>query len=252
MRRGRCVAVAVLGSAALALSGCGSSGGSSGAAPSASATSTPTQTPNAFAGESAQQILDDALAAAKSASSVRVKGKMTDAGKTIEINLAVGKDSADGTVSIDGGTMSLRRIGNDIYIEADKEFWTAQASAAVAALLDGKWLKAPTSNKDFGEFSNFTSVKALLGGMLTPSGTVTRAPGKDVDGTPTVGLHDADSSGGTSGTMYVSATGKPYPLLIVADKEAGSVSFSDWDAAVTVTPPPAADVVDLSSLTGSG
>lgn len=55
-----------------------------------------------------------------------------------------------------------------------------------------------------------------------------------------------------SGTLYVSATGTPYPVALVAPTGAntGTVTFDHWNEAVTLAAPK--DAIDLSALTGSG
>jgi len=53
------------------------------------------------------------------------------------------------------------------------------------------------------------------------------------------------------GTLYVANADKPYPLLVVPDPGSdsqGRARFSDWDQKVTVSPPPAAQVVDVDKL----
>jgi hypothetical protein len=57
----------------------------------------------------------------------------------------------------------------------------------------------------------------------------------------------AIDKGSKSGTVYVAATGTPYPVAIV-DPLGRSFTFDSWNKPVTLTPPPGA--VDLSKLGG--
>jgi hypothetical protein len=52
------------------------------------------------------------------------------------------------------------------------------------------------------------------------------------------------------GTLYVAATGTPYPIAIVRSKTAnsGAVTFDDWNMSADVTAPK--NAVDLSKLSG--
>ena len=50
-------------------------------------------------GMHADEILAKAADAAKSADSVTIKGDITQGGETIGLNLAIGKDVADGTIT---------------------------------------------------------------------------------------------------------------------------------------------------------
>ena len=53
------------------------------------------------------------------------------------------------------------------------------------------------------------------------------------------------------GTLYVAATGKPFPLQITKEgKESGKVTFSRWDQPVTLTAPSGA--IDISKLQNGG
>ncbi len=60
------------------------------------------------------------------------------------------------------------------------------------------------------------------------------------------------SAGADGGKLYVATTGKPYPLQIIPTdpKESGQVTFSDFGKQVTVSPPPADLVIDVSKLGG--
>jgi hypothetical protein len=78
---------------------------------------------------------------------------------------------------------------------------------------------------------------------------VKRVKGRAVDGQETVRLHDQAAS--DEGTLYVANADKPYPLLVVPDPGSdsqGRARFSDWDEKVTVSAPPAAEVVDVDKL----
>ena len=57
----------------------------------------------------------------------------------------------------------------------------------------------------------------------------------------------ASSDSTKSGTLYVAATGKPYPVS-VAKGSSGSITFDSWNAAVTLNAPP--NAVDISALAG--
>jgi len=57
----------------------------------------------------------------------------------------------------------------------------------------------------------------------------------------------AIDKGSKSGTVYVAATGTPYPVAIV-DPLGRTFAFDSWNKPVTLRPPPGA--VDLSKLSG--
>lgn len=247
------LAAAVVG-AALLLTACGSSGGSTATAPaaSASASPTPTPTPTPFAGQTAEQILATSKKAAVAAKSVHVKGQVTQDGQTMELDMTLAAGGlADGTMKLDGGLLTLRRVGKEAYMQGDKTFWAANGAAEVATLLSGKWIKMPIQQKDFGDFNSMTDLATFVTEGLVPEGTLTRVDGKTVDGVETVGLDDGTKEG--AGVLYISTGTPPYPLL--SEPAAGSTStdriaFTEWDAPVTITAPPADEVIDIAKLGG--
>jgi hypothetical protein len=246
------LAAGVVGTALL-LTACGSSGGSTSTAPTAtSASRSPAPTPTPFAGQTAEQVLAAAKAAAATAKSVHVKGSVTQDGETMTLDMTMAAGGlADGTMTVQGGLLTLRRIGQEAYMQGDKKFWAASGAGEAAALLTGKWIKMPIAQKDFGDFNSFTDLKTFVAEGLTPEGTVTRVAGKPIGGVETVGLSDGTSDG--AGILYISTGTPPYPLL--TEPVAGATStdrmeFSDWDAAVDITAPPADEVVDIAKLAG--
>jgi hypothetical protein len=93
------------------------------------------------------------------------------------------------------------------------------------------------------------SIESVVDELLTPEGKVERAKGRRIGGQRTIGRHDTADSG--EGTLYVADAKRAYPLLALSDpgsESQGRAEFSDWDEKVTVTAPPAAQVVDVDKL----
>lgn len=65
-----------------------------------------------------------------------------------------------------------------------------------------------------------------------------------IDGQPAIGLVDSVNGG----TLYIAATGEPYPLELKGPKGHGEIKFEGWDAPVTVSPPRSS--LDFNKLTG--
>ena len=55
-------------------------------------------------------------------------------------------------------------------------------------------------------------------------------------------IHDTTQGG----SLFVAATGTPYPVALQGGKQQGDITFADWDADETIEAPKGA--VDLSSL----
>jgi hypothetical protein len=118
----------------------------------------------------------------------------------------------------------------------------------VAKLLDGKWLKGSAADPKLENVTEMTSIESVADELLTPEGAVKRVKGRTVDGQQTVGLRDKSDS--DEGTLYVANADKAYPLLVGPDPGSdsqGRARFSNWEK-VTVSAPPAAQVVDVDKL----
>jgi hypothetical protein len=230
--------------AALLLAGCA---GGEVAGSGSPATSSPAD--NGIAGQSADEILAKAKAALQGAGAVRIKGTGGRGADRFGIDMRYGSASAQGTISVAGEPIELRRIGQTVYAKGSREFWTGRVPAPAVELLTGKWMKSPVTGSRLGELASLTDLSKAADGILEPDGTVTKGERKAVAGMPAIALV---SDGADGGKLYVATTGKPYPLLITPTdpKEAGQVTFSDFGKRVTVSPPPADLVIDVSKLGG--
>lgn len=225
----------------LLLAGCGGSSGSSpgassGAGPSASTAASQVQ------GLPADQVLAKAKQALASARSVHftAKGTSTEGDLSFDMRLAAGPDAA-GTIGAAGQQIKLVRIGKDAYLAGNEQFLAGVSGGKAAA---GKWVKVPASTPGLSGLLDITDLSTGMGSVLKPKGTLSLGTPKVVDGKQTVALVDSDPNGG--GTLYVSAEGTPYPLLIepaATSKDKATARFTEFGAPVTVTPPPASDVV---------
>lgn len=223
---------------ALVLSGCGGGSGTK---------------DNGVAALTAKQIVSKSQTAAKAASSVHVKGTVVSQGESVTIDMRLKKGvGAKGTVAVGNSPVEILRIGDAAYLKASKEFWTQVANAAVGAQLADKYVKGSTKDSTFSSFVSFTDLNAMFDSIFDTSSTsLTKVDGKTIGGRKTVGVKDPDPQSG--GILYVATTGKPYPMLIQSDTtsaDKGSVSFDEWDQDVTLTTPPADQVLDISQLGG--
>jgi len=231
---------AVAVSAALLLAGCGGSSASSAASSTAPAS-------NGVADKTADQILAATTAAAKAQTAVHVSGKGTSGGQTMGIDLQLSKGKGGfGSITLAGDTLKIVSDGTTVYFKGDKTFWTNQASAAAAALIGDRWLKAPVTNASFASLAQFADFDTAVGQFIKPDGAITKGEQKSVNGTPAVALVS------TSGSLWVATTGDPLPLQISNGKPGEELTFADWGKAVDVTSqiPAEKDTIDLSKLGG--
>ena len=249
-RRSRAIVAVVAGAAALGLigvAGCG--GGSSG-----STGSTATTAASPLEGLSANAVLERTQKAAGAASSVRIAGQVTTGNQTITLDLRLKAGAgAAGTMGIAGGNVDLIVLDKTIYLKGNEAFYRGVVgdrwNAEIAKLIVGRYLKASTTDANFGSLSVFTDMRSFLGGLLTPQGAVTRVAGTPVGGVATVGLKGGKP--GKEAILLVADAADPLPLRLapVSSPTGDQVTFSEWNGAVELTAPPADQVLDVAALT---
>jgi hypothetical protein len=209
----------------------------------------PSPSDNGVAGQTADEILAKAKAALQGAGAARIKGTGGRGTDRFGIDMRYTGSSAQGTISVAGQPIELRRIGQTVYAKGSREFWTGRVPAPAVELLTGKWLKSPVTGSQLGELASLTDLSEAADGTLEPDGKITKGERKTVAGQPAIALV---SDGPDGGKLYVATAGKPYPLQIVPTdpKESGPVTFSDFGKRITVSPPPAELVIDVSKLGG--
>ncbi|TQK52019.1 hypothetical protein FBY35_2444 [Streptomyces sp. SLBN-118] len=210
-----------------------------------------------FGGLSADQIADKAVAATKSARSIRIAGKVTSGAELLTVDFAVdSKGSCTGKIGMRGGNAELRKVGKVLYIKGDDTFWKASVGAqahGITDLLKGRWMKVPQGSSSAME--GVCDLKAMLADTnkdaLERQG-MTRGPDAAVGGKPVVTLVKK-KPGGETLTMYVAKEGAPYLLRVVkkGGTEPGTLTFSDFNKPVKAVAPPPDQVVDLGSLGSS-
>ncbi len=214
--------------AALALASCGSSSG------------------NGIASKTPTEILALSKQAADSAKSVHVAGSIVSKGSplTLDLFLLAGK-GARGRLSEGGSSFELIEAGGTVYLRGSAAFYRRIGGAAAAQLLNGKWLKAPASTPSFASLGSLTDLRRLIDSTLADHGTLAKGATTSVAGHRVVGLNDTSKGG----TLYVAASGKPYPVQIAkTGTNGGRVTFDRWNAPVSLTPPTGA--VDITQLEG--
>jgi hypothetical protein len=217
---------------AVAIAGCGGSSSSS----------------NGVSSKTPAEILAASKTAAEAASSVHVTGALSSNGAPIALNLSlVSGHGGRGRVSEAGLTFELIVIDNTVYIKGSPAFYGHFGGAAAAQLFQGKWLKASVSSGELASLASITNFDRLLDETLASQGGLVKGATTSVSGVPVVELRDTSKNG----SLYVATTGDPYPIEIVKrGSEAGRVSFTDWNAPVSLSAP--ASAIDLSQLEHSG
>ncbi len=202
---------------------------------------------NGEAEKPAAQVVADAKAAALAAKSVHVAGSITDAGQPLTLDLDLARDKGGkGTMSESGLAFEIIRVGDRAYIRGSDAFLKKFAGAAGAQLLHGKWLQGSATSGDLSALAPLTDIGKLMNGALGGHGKLRNAGETQYKGQKVVAIEDRTKNG----TLYVAATGTPYPVAIVGDKsQAGTVTFDNWNESVSIVAPKGA--IDMSKL-GTG
>ena len=195
--------------------------------------------------KSAAQVVADAQRAAVNASSVHIRGHITDNGTplTIDLTLVKGK-GGKGSLSERGAGFQVIRLGDVIYVKGSAAFLKRFAGAAAASLLHDRWLKAPATSGRLAALSPLTDAEQLFKAALGQHGKLANRGATDFEGRQVVQIEDTTQGG----KLYVAATGDPLPVALRGSAQQGSVDFSDWNADATVEAPKGA--IDLNALGG--
>jgi hypothetical protein len=228
----RASALALVLTAAL-LAGCGSSGKAAKL--------------NDEASKPAAHVLADAKAAATGASSAHVSGSVKSGGTptTLDVSTARGK-GAKGSMSTNGLTFDMVRIGDTLYVRGSDAFYKHFAGTVVARLLHDKWLKGSARHGRLTSLAPLTSLAGLFAVISSQHGKLANDGTTTYNGTKVVAIRDTSDNS----KLYVAATGKPYPVAIVGGKEgqSGAITFDDWNKSVSLSAP--SDAIDISQFGG--
>jgi hypothetical protein len=200
-----------------AISACG--GGSSG---------------NGVASKSPDAIVADALHAIDNVETVHISGTIVQ-GTTrtkLDLRLVSGKGGR-GHVEQGGRSFELEALGNIVYVNGSAAFWQRFVSPAGAARLAGKWLEGPAQGR-FAALKKLTDLRTLMATLLVAPGTLGKGGPTTTNGQSAVVVHIPQ--GNTS--IYVAATGQPYPLQIVqTGPEGGRITLDHINDSVSLAPP---------------
>jgi hypothetical protein len=229
MRTRRYAAAVAAAGLAVLTAGCGGSTGTSGTSGTAAA--------SPLAGLTASQILTRAVADLKAASSVHLSGSVQESSQATTVDLTIGAHACRGTIGVPGqGSLQLLGIGSTVWEKPDSQFLkTAGLTSSQLSLLKGKYLKTTAAGSGLGSLCFLGQFATeLIGGK----GRVTEGKTTTILGQPALQLTDAQQSG----SAYVTISASPEFLRFGSAD--GHMDFTDYDAPLTVTAPPAADTVN--------
>ncbi|WP_028474135.1 hypothetical protein [Nocardioides alkalitolerans] len=251
MRRGARRTVAIAAGAVLAtsmLAACGSDDNGDDAADGESSSTEETEGGSALDDMSAEEIYDAALEATSGSSSVRLVGSIDGDGQAIEMDIALGTDSCDGSMTISGLTIDLLGVDGEYWFRGDDAFWASQSDGtpedqALLDLVSGMWV--PDTE---GEFSEFCNIDSFFGDQDDEDRPTDFAKGDttEVDGQAAQEISWTTSEG--DDVTAAVATEEPYYYLQLEQGDNGTIAFSEFDEDLDVEAPPADEVLDPSQL----
>jgi hypothetical protein len=192
-------------------------------------------TGNGLASRSPAQIVSAAEHAALGAATVHVAGSIVGEGKPISIDmeLVAGKGGM-GRVALGGMSVELIELDKTLYLRGSSSFYARVAGPAIAPALTGRWLEGRAASRALAPLSALTRLGALLRVALARHAALVRAADGTVDGRRALAVEDVAGDA----TLYVAASGTPYPLeLVRRGVRAGTVAFTGWDQPVALAPP---------------
>jgi hypothetical protein len=225
------IAVALL---ALLAAGCGASS----TTPGAPASTAPPGNP--LAALSARQILAKTIADFKAASSVHIAGSERAAGQSFAMDLTIGSGGCAGTVALGGqGSVVLLRIGSTLWLKPDDQFWKSFLATAPADLpaLEGKYVRLSPKGPATSSFGAFCSLSQLAGQVGGAENHLVKGQTTTIGGQPALQLKDTRQTG--SAYVTISAS----PEFLQTGDTGGHVDFTDYNAPLALTAPPASQTV---------
>jgi hypothetical protein len=208
---------------------------------------------------SAKKIESRALKAVDGANAVRLSGSVVTKGGTyrLDMRLKQGEDGGGiGQVSTKGSTFELLRVGDDLYLKADANFWASQKSGEpsksdkeAASKLDDKYVKVPSGDPAYKQLSGFTDMDLLLDGLFALQGKLATGDRGTVGGVRTIRI---SAGGGNGGALDVSLEGTPYPLRLQRAGGAGVLELADWNKDFTLRAPSKDHIVDYGKQITAG
>ena len=248
---GRRLAAAALGGAAIlgVTTACSSSGTSAAAGSTAGSTSSATASASAKAAPldalTADQIASRATADLKVVKSVHVSGSVQSSGQNIALNLTLGTKGCTGTMAIKGeGSFILLKIGQTLWIKPDNAFWKhaagADAGSGLIDLLSGKYIKPSAKGSSLASIGTLCDPAQFAKSFGSQMTGMVKGASTTIAGRPALQIKDtADPA-----SAYVTVSAQPEFLRLAGGGSNGKLDFSQYNASLHLTPPPAAQVLD--------
>ncbi|MYS91589.1 MULTISPECIES: hypothetical protein [Streptomyces] len=211
-----------------------------------------TQDSNGIEDLPANEIMEKAADATKSADSLRLKGTTTSGPDEVLVDLALNEDGdCKGTIGPrENVTAEIIKVGDAAYLKGDETFWKEMESGSDEVdLLADQWLKVSAQSEGFEDLAELCDADRLLQDIPDhPDPGLTKGKIHDVNDQPAIPVVRKDD--GVTSTVDVATEGEPYILRLsrTGGDEPADLVMSDYNKPVNAEAPPAEDVLDIEDL----
>jgi hypothetical protein len=189
---------------------------------------------SSLASESPSQILAAAVSATKSASSYEISGTGNFGNGVTSMDFKVAGKNLSGSIVINGSTIDLVEVTDNIYMKAPASFYTSEGtSSSDASILASTWVEATSGSSVASDFSSLADITDVSS-ELTASGKVTSEGTGTVNGQSVVLLKDSAGN-----ILAIATSGPAYPVQVKATgSTSGVLNLSNWNSIPAITAPP--------------
>ncbi len=190
---------------------------------------------NGIASDTPARALARVEAAAAEAATVHVAGYLHGPARPLRIDMELVRgEGGSGTLAVGNLRSQLEQVDGWIYVKPNPPLLRALVGPRAAGALAGRWLKAPAGHGPLAPLASLTELRSVLLGTLSSHGALRTVGVRSVAGRPAVVLQDLANGA----TLYVAATGTPYPLAIVRPGHGGgTLTFERWNQEVVLDAP---------------
>ncbi|ARP70077.1 hypothetical protein LK07_10075 [Streptomyces pluripotens] len=249
----------------VSLAGCGSDASSDAAKTTATATVSASPTPTASKApgietKSADEIVRRAKAELLVTPSLTMTFDGTDGGDPMTGHLSADrKGDCVGEMGMGThGHFEIIENSRTLWMKPDAAMWAfisgKKDAAGVAELFKGRYLKGSANDKSLKDMAGFCDLGSMTKEIVKSDSAekLSKGPLTTLNGVKAIVVHSVGSDG--AGDVYVATEGTPRFLKFqqTKGKDPITVTFSDFGKPVTVQPPAAENVIDMSKLAELG
>jgi hypothetical protein len=202
-------------------------------------------------GATATALVAKALANTEAASSVRVQGSGVGTGsgsQTVSFDITLVKNKGcEGTIALSKvQAFKLVEAGGYVWLKPSTAYYASlHLSKAAIALVADKYIKVKTSDKQIGSLAKICTFNGLFSSIHAPKGTSFVATPTSYGGQSAYDITQA----GKPGYAYITNTSTPVLVKLADTKSShGAITFTEYSAMTSITPPSAAESIDGSAL----